>query len=167
MPQILMVLCGGNLTPKEHLETQQSIVKQLAEILDFVLKFDDLKMNNPSIQNDLSYYRRTINRRRFDDNFDLKSKDGRILPNELADRMSIFYAQPTPMLKVLSDTTTKFVNENSNLPIENTTETLSTMCQVCQRMIENPLVVFECFKNIVFALRKYFINFSLFLLNFF
>lgn len=52
--------------------------------------------------------------------------------------MSLFYAQATPMLKVLSDTTTRFVNENSNLPIENTTETLSTMCQVCQRMIENP-----------------------------
>ena len=51
--------------------------------------------------------------------------------------MSLFYAQATPMLKVLSDTTTRFVNENSNLN-SNTTETLSTMCQVCQRMIENP-----------------------------
>ena len=140
-----MVLCSGNLTPREHLETQQAIVKQLAEILDFVLKFDDLKMNNPSIQNDLSYYRRTLNRRRVDDNFDLYSKEGRLLPNELANRMSLFYAQATPMLKVLSDTTTRFVNENSNLPIENTTETLSTMCQVCQRMIENPLVSFRCF----------------------
>lgn len=83
VPQILMVLCSGNLTPKEHLETQQALVKQLAEILDFVLKFDDLKMNNPSIQNDFSYYRRTINRRRVDDNFDLFSKEGRLLPNEL------------------------------------------------------------------------------------
>ena len=40
-------------------------------------------MNNPSIQNDFSYYRRTINRRRVDDNFDLISKEGRLLPNEL------------------------------------------------------------------------------------
>lgn len=138
VPQILMVLCSGNLTPKQHLETQQALVKQLAEILDFVLKFDDLKMNNPSIQNDFSYYRRTINRRCFDDNFSLFSKESRHLSNDTTFRVSLFYAQPTPMLKVLSDTTTKFVNENSNLPIENTTETLSTMCQVCQRMIENP-----------------------------
>jgi len=135
VPEILMVLCSGNLTPREHLETQQAIVKQLAEILDFVLKFDDLKMNNPSIQNDLSYYRRTINRRRVDDNVDSDLKEERLLSNDLAFRMSLFYAQATPMLKVLSDTTT---NCCRNLPIENTTETLSTMCQVCQRMIENP-----------------------------
>lgn len=128
-----MVLCSGNLTPREHLKTQQAIVKQLAEILDFVLKFDDLKMNNPSIQNDLSYYRRTLNRRSVSENFNLNSKEF-----DIANRMSLFYAQPTPMLKVLSDTTTKFVKENSNLPVENATETLSTMCQVCLCMIENP-----------------------------
>lgn len=40
----------------------QALSKQLAEILRFVLKFDDLKMNNSAIQNDFSYYRRTLNR---------------------------------------------------------------------------------------------------------
>ena len=33
------------MTPHEHLETQQALFKQFAEILDFVLKFDDLKVN--------------------------------------------------------------------------------------------------------------------------
>ena len=164
-----MVLSSGNLTPREHLQMQQATVKQFAEILDFVLKFDDLKMSNPSIQNDFSYYRRTLNRRRMEDQ-PLQtpdpvspqsaapsspplsmSNDGvivggdcgqqrnkQILSNELANRMSFFYAQATPMLKVLSDTTSKFVRDNAALPIENTTETLSTMSQVCQRMIENP-----------------------------
>lgn len=60
------------------------------------------------------------------------------VPNELANRMSLFYAHATPMLKVLSDATTRFVAENKDLPIENTTETLGTMAKVCQRMVENP-----------------------------
>jgi hypothetical protein len=38
------------------------LAKQFAEILHFVLKFDDLKMNNPAIQNDFSYYRRTLSK---------------------------------------------------------------------------------------------------------
>jgi hypothetical protein len=37
-------------------------VKQLAEILQFVLRFDNLKMGNPAIQNDFSFYRRTLSR---------------------------------------------------------------------------------------------------------
>lgn len=36
--------------------------------------------------------------------------------NELANRMSLFYAEATPMLKTLSDATTKFVSEVSLPP---------------------------------------------------
>ena len=32
------------MTPRQHLETQQALFKQFAEILDFTLKFDDLKV---------------------------------------------------------------------------------------------------------------------------
>ena len=35
---------GDDESAKEHLEQQQALVKQLAEILDFVHKFDDLKV---------------------------------------------------------------------------------------------------------------------------
>ena len=31
--------------------------------------------------------------------------------NEMANRMSLFYAYPTPLLKTLSDATSKFVTE--------------------------------------------------------
>lgn len=85
--------------------------------------------------------------------------------NELANRISLFYADATPMLKTLSDGTTKFVSEvrlamaraafsvclrrlivpsggslsqNKNLPIENTTDCLSTMATVCKVMLETP-----------------------------
>ena len=44
VPLLLEALCSNDMTAKEHLEKQQALVKQLAEILDFVLKFDDLKV---------------------------------------------------------------------------------------------------------------------------
>ena len=37
--------------------------------------------------------------------------------NEMANRMSLFYAYPTPMLKTLSDATSKFVSEVGQLHI--------------------------------------------------
>ncbi|CAE1314311.1 Protein FAM49 homolog,Protein FAM49B,Protein FAM49A [Acanthosepion pharaonis] len=64
IPVLLRELCSSNLTSRQHLETQQALFKQFAEILDFVLKFDDLKMTTPAIQNDFSYYRRTVSRKR-------------------------------------------------------------------------------------------------------
>lgn len=72
------------------------------------------------------------------------------MPNELANKMSLFYAHATPMLKVLSDATMRFVAENKDLPIENTTETLGTMAKVCQRMIENRY----CLKRVFVILIK-------------
>lgn len=57
------------------------------------------------------------------------TEGGTEVNNELANRMSLFYAEATPTLKTLSDTTTKFVSENKNLTVENTTDCLSP-CQV-------------------------------------
>lgn len=91
----------------------------------------------------------------------------------MANRMSLFYAEATPMLKTLSNATTKFVSEvsearaypqgggedplqpqhpgqegkrqpgpvgfqNKTLPIEDTTDCLSTMACVCRVMLETP-----------------------------
>lgn len=50
IPELLRELCSEDLTPKEHLEQQQALFKQFAEILDFVLRFDDLKVENTVVQ---------------------------------------------------------------------------------------------------------------------
>lgn len=176
-------------------------------------------MTNPAIQNDFSYYRRTISRNRIN-NLQVRGQrrsprtppsPGGGLPwggsqdrgwlgvgvghpngphhppplqldaesevnNEMANRMSLFYAEATPMLKTLSNATTKFVSEvreaggggtlraggspppapapcrgqeekrqpgpagfqNKTLPIEDTTDCLSTMACVCRVMLETP-----------------------------
>lgn len=63
-------------------------------------------MVNPAIQNDFSYYRRTLNRMK------LSKKDMNLtIRDELANRMSLFFAYPTPMMNALSETTVKFLNE--------------------------------------------------------
>lgn len=48
VPKLLGQLVGGKLNPTQHLETQQALVKQLAEILEFVLKFDEYKVSSPT-----------------------------------------------------------------------------------------------------------------------
>ncbi|XP_063535212.1 CYFIP-related Rac1 interactor B [Cydia strobilella] len=138
VPRLLGSLVGGAMSPTQHLEQQQALVKQFAEILEFVLKFDEYKMKTPAIQNDFSYYRRSVSRGGLI-NPDLPPDESNISA-EIANRMSLFYAQATPMLKVLSEATSQFVNDNQQ-DLENTTETLSTMAKVCLRMLENPKLV--------------------------
>ncbi|XP_018026785.1 CYFIP-related Rac1 interactor B [Hyalella azteca] len=145
LPRVLLELCSPSIPPVQHLETQQALVKQLADILEFTLKFDELKMTTPAIQNDFSYYRRTMMRTRLDHTTpqDLgcngdSEEDISKLDHQTANKMSLFYAYPTPMLRVISEATSKFVAEHKEIPLEQTTETLGTMAKVCQKMLENP-----------------------------
>ncbi|KAJ8679184.1 hypothetical protein QAD02_014971 [Eretmocerus hayati] len=154
VPKILGQLCSGNLSPTQHLETQQALVKQLAEILEFVLKFDEFKMKTPAIQNDFSYYRRTLTRASLVRQENVTDGD-LVVGNELANRMSLFYAHATPMLRVLSNATSHFLLDNEDIPRENITETLGTMAKVCLRMLENPnlLAQFQREETQLFVLR--------------
>ncbi|KAM9321748.1 CYFIP-related Rac1 interactor B [Pholidichthys leucotaenia] len=132
---LLDVLTISGSFPTQQLEQKQALARQFAHILEFTLRFDELKMTNPAIQNDFSYYRRTISRMRINNP---TSEAGNEVNNELANRMSLFYASATPMLKTLSDATSKFVSDNPDVPIENTTDCLSTMASVCKVMLETP-----------------------------
>jgi len=128
-PKLLVALCKND--PKAQLSSHKSLAKQLADVFDFVLRFDDAKMVNPAIQNDFSYYRRTLNRMK------LSKKDTNIkIRDELANRMSLFFAYPTPMMKVLSETTAKFLSTDTSVPRENVTSALATLANVCHDMVE-------------------------------
>ncbi|XP_034039216.1 protein FAM49B-like [Thalassophryne amazonica] len=129
-----ILTCSGS-TPTQHLEQKQALARQFAHIMHFTLRFDELKMTNPAIQNDFSYYRRTVSRMVLKN---VSTESESYINNELANRMSLFYACATPMLKTLSDATSKFVSDNPDVPIENTTDCLSTMASVCKVMLETP-----------------------------
>lgn len=102
------------------MEKNQGLAKLFAELLDFVFEFDNLKMRSPTLQNDFSYYRRMLQRGRYGSNSgpegdaqssvsDLRSA---MIEDDQANRISLFIAYPTPMLKCIIDTTTEFVNNN-------------------------------------------------------
>ncbi|XP_055007451.1 CYFIP-related Rac1 interactor B-like [Boleophthalmus pectinirostris] len=132
---LLNVLACAEVPPTQQLEQKQALAQQFAHILHFTLRFDELKMTTPAIQNDFSYYRRTISRRKINK---LTEDSQNEVNNELANKMSLFYACSTPMLKTLSDATNRFVSENPDVPLENTTDCLSTMASVCKVMLETP-----------------------------
>ena len=104
LPTLFEPLCSD--TPIESIVENMGTVRILGDILNFALRFDDLKMVNPAIQNDFSYYRRTLSRLKLS-----KQSTGVSLhvTGEVANRMSLFFAYPTPMMRVLLDTTAKFI----------------------------------------------------------
>jgi len=136
---LLGALTSNETTTQQHLEQKQALAKQFAEILQFTIKFDDAKMNKPDLQNDLSYFRRTVQRRgRTETTVDFTLAS--CISTEEANEMSLFYAEHTPMLKALTEAAISFVEQNpSKLEVEKrTNEVLSTMAQICKVMLENP-----------------------------
>ncbi|ORX48913.1 DUF1394-domain-containing protein [Piromyces finnis] len=131
-PRILFVLCKGNIT--ENLGKYQATTKKLADLLSFVLQFDDLKMTNPSIQNDFSYYRRLLSR--IKNNYKI-NKQNIPVNDELANRMSLFYAYSTPMFKAVTDATIAFVapNSKSGVSAQQVSECLSLMTNICYNAV--------------------------------
>lgn len=60
VPHLLGSLVGGSMSPTQHLEQQQALVKQFAEILEFVLKFDEYKVSISRVSLWLYLYFRII-----------------------------------------------------------------------------------------------------------
>jgi len=98
-PRLLDAVCKDN--PIDGISHNLALTKLIALIFDFVFHFDEKKMVTPAIQNDFSYYRRVLGRMR-DRNAKLK------VDEELGNKMSFFFAYPTPMMKVLIDATTEY-----------------------------------------------------------
>uniref|UniRef100_A0A3Q3C0U1 Family with sequence similarity 49 member A n=1 Tax=Haplochromis burtoni TaxID=8153 RepID=A0A3Q3C0U1_HAPBU len=128
LQSLLESLTCPPLTPTQHLEREQALAKQFAEILHFTLRFDELKMRNPAIQNDFSYYRRTISRNQINN---MNVSLGKNLFLNLISGLKLFY--PSAFVMITCD----FV-QNKTLPLENTTDCLSTMASVCKVMLETP-----------------------------
>ncbi|KAJ3159520.1 Protein fam49a [Geranomyces michiganensis] len=128
-PRLLAFLCTGDVM--RNLEIRQATAKQLADVLHFVSLFDELKMGNPNVQNDFSYYRRTSSRMRTAN----PSNQTMVVPDELANRMSLFYAHATPMTKTLVDATTKLLKENNSVSTDNATTILSIVAGVCYNAV--------------------------------
>lgn len=112
---------------KDHkqlsLEQQQALTKQLADILDFSLRFDNLRMNRPSMSNDFSYYRRLLPKFHNNPNISVKDDD--------AGAMAIFTAEHIPMMTALCRAANKSIARNDKV-----TETLAQMSNSCLAILK-------------------------------
>jgi hypothetical protein len=45
---------------KSTIQQRQAVCKKIADLFDFILKFDEVKMLRPGLQNDFSFYRRAL-----------------------------------------------------------------------------------------------------------
>ncbi|CAI2162811.1 7298_t:CDS:2 [Funneliformis geosporum] len=159
LPELLNAFCEGNV--RKNIEKFQALTKLLADILDFAFEFDYLKMRTPSIQNDFSYYRRTLSRGKLANEInnnhqtDLKTA---MIEDELATQISLFYAYPTTMLKKVTDVTAGFVDKN-NLG-KSVSECLSGLAAACyhsvtKKRVQRPEMVDFCLRVMVVSIILY------------
>jgi hypothetical protein len=120
-PNLIQAISTENL--EQDIGNQPALIKQISEIFKFVFLFDAQKINHPSIQNDFSYFRRVYHRMKQH----AKKKKKRKVDEEVANKMSFFFAYPTPLMKVLIDSTTK-IKDNDNLVVG-----LAFLADVCTK----------------------------------
>jgi hypothetical protein len=126
-PELMARLCDGGV----KLDSMQALAKQLAALLDFVIRFDHVKMNTPSIQNDFSYYRRSMQRMKAHN-----QEDAGALGDEVANRMSLFYASATPAMSLLVGAVQKALLGGA-VTLEVVLNALSVMASSTRDMLRN------------------------------
>ncbi|KAJ6227303.1 hypothetical protein M0813_09884 [Anaeramoeba flamelloides] len=143
---LLREICTGETKETSNrLVSLQALVKHFVHLLDFVVRFDHIKMEKPEMQNDFSYYRRYVSRKRSE--LDINDL---VVEDQVCDAMSLTFAYPAPMLKGVIDTVVNFKIKNV-VPEKNLTAGLSSMVNVFYYLLENRK--FESEETNLFCLR--------------
>jgi len=132
-PKILQELCKNE--PKVTVTENPALTTYFLEVFDFVIRWDDAKMINPAIQNDFAYYRRTLNRLKLHNKQQVQEAK---IKDELANRMSLFFAYPAPMMKAINECTIKALSKaDFNVPKENVSALLSLVANSIAKGVQN------------------------------
>ncbi|KAF1741540.1 hypothetical protein MXB_1658, partial [Myxobolus squamalis] len=124
-PLLLNRLCQSS-DFVETITKNPSTTKHFAQILDFCFRFDEIK-------NDLSFYRRQLSH--------LKSslpEEELIISREGANRMTLFFASPTPFFVLITQIVTQCLKNDESHGSENATDCFATMIKLCRYMLEDP-----------------------------
>jgi len=127
-PVLLEALCSDS-NVEQSFSSQQALTKQIAGIFDFCMSYDELKMSNPAISNDFSYYRRTMSAMRMSGGSDNKTG----ITDEMANKMSLFYAFPTPMLNLVKNC---IQSDKLKIDKEKVVFGLSLVANVCYNLVD-------------------------------
>uniref|UniRef100_A0A7S2TZX8 CYRIA/CYRIB Rac1 binding domain-containing protein n=1 Tax=Lotharella oceanica TaxID=641309 RepID=A0A7S2TZX8_9EUKA len=124
VPVLLNELSKPAEETKQTLQDQQALVKQFANILDFVLMFDQIRMMRPHLSNDFSYYRRYLPKFARRPDIEVKADE--------ASAMALFTARHCPMMVSLSSATAECLEQNRHV-----TNAMSAMANACLAMLKN------------------------------
>jgi hypothetical protein len=124
-PSMLRVLATDD--EKASIQQKQGVSKKVADVLDFVLKFDELKMLRPGLQNDFSFYRRSLGKHAGDPDL--------VVRDDEASFISLFIAQPIPMMTSTAKATLELINENAHNGTH-VPKVLATIANVCLHLVK-------------------------------
>jgi len=125
-PAMLRMLATDD--EKASIQQKQAVSKKVADVLDFVLKFDELKMLRPGLQNDFSFYRRSLGKHAGDPDLNVRDDE--------ASFISLFIAQPIPMMTSTAKATTELLNESAHLGMH-VPRVLATIANVCLHLVKS------------------------------
>lgn len=126
-PQLLIAIANDTnvqLGPKQKgLVIPDAMALQLAQIMEFALEFDRVRMMQPNLSNDFSYYRRLLPK--FNKHPDIRIKD------DEASGMALFTAEHIPMMNCLSKAAARAQEKNMYVG-----KILSVMANSCNKALK-------------------------------
>lgn len=122
-PALLDNVCSMSSEGKETIADKSALAKQVAEILDFTLRFDQERMSTAPLSNDFSYYRRLLPK--------FSSHPDIIVGDDEASTMAMFTAEHMPMMVSITKAAAKAHERNPNVLMG-----LALMANSCRGMIE-------------------------------
>mmetsp|Transcript_30197 Transcript_30197/g.42109 ORF Transcript_30197/g.42109 Transcript_30197/m.42109 type:complete len:312 (+) Transcript_30197:28-963(+) len=123
-PEIVIGIVMLFADEKSAVSTFEALAKQLAQIFEFALKFDSVRMSRPNMSNDFSYYRRLLSK--FNRHEKIK------VTQDEASGLCMFSAEHIPMMSSLSKAAARALESNGQV-----TEVLSGMANACGNMLKN------------------------------
>ncbi|CAD6194008.1 unnamed protein product [Caenorhabditis auriculariae] len=131
VPELLWELTSGPLPLEEQLISRQAIAKQLAQIINFSIEFDNARSKVPIMTNDLALYRRVCH---------VHGEYGqpdRTYSEEQLGEICAFISMFNPMHKSLQRSVENFIKQHPSMPLANTTDSFVTIVNVCRFMLTN------------------------------
>lgn len=122
-PRILASLAASD-DETTSITDQQVIAKRLAELLDFVLRFDELKMNRPGLTNDFAFYKRSLAKHR---------EEAVGVTEENAAMVSMFLAQSAPMMSYCITSVSDLMKESEL--VGKIPRVIATIANVCHHLV--------------------------------
>jgi len=122
VPELLTGLASAPPSDAGTLQIPEALGFQLAQIFEFALEFDRVRMLRPNLSNDFSYYRRLLPK--FNKHPNLRIKD------DEASGMALFTAEHIPMMNCLSKATARAQEKNSQV-----SRVLAIMANSCRKAV--------------------------------